>query len=206
MLNSIHNKIIEAEIRLIEASSELEVLVDQNRSIKETLEQKQREVQDMTRETARLKQEATNALDEVKRISAENAGIDEFIHSLPENQTIEELEADIESERAKLELVHEGNPNAIREFEARQRKIDDLKEKVDRVDEKLVQIDEGIAELRGKWEPELDMLVKEISDAFALNFEKIGCAGEVMVHKEGEDFDQWAIQIKVKFRYATIYR
>src|SRR4051794_38084802 len=195
---------IEAEIRHIEATSEVEVLANQNRAIKETLEMKQREIQGMARETARLKQEATAALDEVKRISAENVGIDEFIRSLPENQTIEELEADIESEKAKLELVHEGNPNAIREYETRQKKIDDLKEKVTRVDEKLVQIDEGIAELREKWEPELDKLVKEISNAFALNFEKIGCAGEVMVHKEEEDFNQWAIQIKVKFRYAAL--
>ena len=29
------------------------------------------------------------------------------------------------------------------------------------------------------WEPELDKLVKEISNAFAYNFEQIGCAGEV---------------------------
>ena len=51
-----------------------------------------------------------------------------------------------------------------------------------------------------QWEPQLDELIAKISEAFADNFSKIQCAGEVVVYKDEEDFDQWAIQIKVKFR------
>ena len=57
-----------------------------------------------------------------------------------------------------------------------------------------------IDRIRAKWEPELDQLVALISDAFFHNFAQIGCAGQVGVHKDDEDFGQWAIRIEVKFR------
>ena len=48
-----------------------------------------------------------------------------------------------------------------------------------------------------------DALVGEISEAFAENFSKIQCAGEVGIYKD-EDFEHWAIQIKVKFRIPSL--
>ncbi|KAK2814281.1 hypothetical protein FQN49_008244, partial [Arthroderma sp. PD_2] len=76
--------------------------------------------------------------------------------------------------------------------------------------QKLTELEQGIAEVRGKWEPRLDEIVSKISDAFADNFARIGCAGQVSVDKGespgsndadgGSDFDQWSIRIQVKFR------
>jgi hypothetical protein len=48
----------------------------------------------------------------------------------------------------------------------------------------------------------VDQLISQINDAFSYNFEQISCAGEVGVHKD-EDFEKWAIEIKVKFRYVV---
>jgi len=63
----------------------------------------------------------------------------------------------------------------------------------------LTKVQTDITEIKDQWEPELDALVAQISEAFGENFAKIQCAGEVGVHKD-DDFEQWAIQIRVKFR------
>ncbi|KAF4633024.1 hypothetical protein G7Y89_g5095 [Cudoniella acicularis] len=113
--------------------------------------------------------------------------------------TVEGLQNEISAEEAKLEFVHANNPNAIRDFEKRQADVDKLKEKIAEAEQKLEKISRSLAKIRGKWEPALDALISEISEAFSYNFEQIGCAGEVGIHKH-DDFDLWAIQIRVKFR------
>ena len=126
-----------------------------------------------------------------------------FLRTMPEGQTTEELEAEIESEKARLELMHEGNGSVVRDFEARQKKIDSLAARVEEIRHALSELESRIQDLRDQWEPELDSLVNRISTSFSFNMEQISCAGEVGVFKD-DDFDQWAIHIRVKFRYVKI--
>lgn len=123
----------------------------------------------------------------------------EFMNKISPGKSNADIDNDIEVETARLELLHEGNPNAIKQFEDRQAKIEVLKSKLDGQEEKLADMKRGIQELREEWEPEIDRLIAKISSAFTRSFQKIGCAGEVRVHKE-DDFDKWAVQILVKFR------
>ncbi|KAK5725131.1 Structural maintenance of chromosomes protein 5 [Elasticomyces elasticus] len=67
------------------------------------------------------------------------------------------------------------------------------------VDAGLEALEIDLADIREQEEPKLDRLIGQISEAFAENFAKIQCAGEVSVRKD-EDFEQWMIQIKVKVR------
>lgn len=140
----------------------------------------------------------------------------------------DQLEADIDSEKARFELTHEGNANVIEEFEKRQTSIDKLREKLADFEKQLSDLDTSIAEIREKWEPRLEAIVQKISDAFSASFARIGCAGQVSVDKaehliaggrgmrngddgddapsstphtaNSSDFDQWSIKIQVKFR------
>lgn len=121
------------------------------------------------------------------------------MNNIPMDKTNADIDNDIEVETARLDLLHEGNPNAIKQYEDRQAKIETLKRKIDGQEKKLADMKKGIQELRDGWEPEIDRLIAKISLAFTRSFEKIGCAGEVRVHKD-EDFDKWAVQILVKFR------
>ncbi|KAI9721219.1 MAG: hypothetical protein M1812_002380 [Candelaria pacifica] len=196
-----HIELLQAEHILIEAVSDVEVLREHGGAVKAMLEEKQREVAQIERDFASLNKSAKELLLQCQQILAEAQGTidDQFYTSLPEGQTSDELETEIESEKARLELVHEGNPHALQEFEARQIKIDKLQEKVQATESKLEEFTSSITEIRELWEPQLDELVKKISDAFSLSFEQIGCAGQVEVYKD-DDFDQWAIQIQVKFR------
>lgn len=123
----------------------------------------------------------------------------QIITGFPETKSGEDIDHDIEIETARLSLLHEGNPNAIKQYEDRQAKITALTEKIAKTERKLQELQDAIQELREAWEPKIDILVAKISTAFTKSFEKIGCAGEVKVHKE-EDFDKWAVHILVKFR------
>ena len=109
------------------------------------------------------------------------------------------LERDVSAEEAKLELIHAANPNVIRDYERRAGEIARLTRKKEGSSAKLQALAKGVDEIMAKFEPCLDELVSRINDAFAYNFEQINCAGEVRVHKD-EDFDQWALDIMVRFR------
>lgn len=195
-----HHSLHEAEIMLIEASSDLSLLVERNSSVNDMLEAKRADMQTIIRETEAVSTEARRLLQIcTKLMETDDPSLHNFFSTMPEGQTIEELELEIESERNKLELLHEGNGGVIREFEERQKKIDALKVNLEDIRHGLAELDEKIQEIRGQWEPELDGLVKKISDSFSFNMKQINCAGEVGVFKD-EDFDQWAIQIRVKFR------
>ena len=197
-----HKSLFEAEIVLIEAKSDFETLDQRNRSVKEELAAKQRELEELERESNSSRAMAQSMLDEVKLQLAhdENNTLRDFLQTLSTDQTNEELESEIESEKARLDLMHEGNGNTIREFEQRRKKIDALTSKLNEAKEALSDLDRGIHELRSQWEPELDRLVSKISESFSYNMDQISCAGEVGIWKD-EDFEQWTIQIRVKFRY-----
>ena len=201
-LRASHNSLHEAEIMLIEATSDCEVLEERNRSVKDLLETQEREVRDLGKETQTFRAEAQKALAECQQLLStdnEDEELKTFFKSLPEGQTADELEGEIESEKARLELMHEGNGGIIREYEKRKKNIDALAARVEDIKDALAELDERIKVLRDQWEPELDSLVEKISRSFSINMEEISCAGEVGVCKD-EDFDQWAIQIRVKFR------
>lgn len=207
-LRNLHSDQIEAELWGIEATSERQILAERNREVKEMLEQKQREVQQIESETNAIRNNAKRTLDAVKAIvdDPNRSEVERTIHEELQEQrpdlTAEELEADIDTDKTKIEMLHEGNPSAIKQYEKRQMEIDKLEERLASSEEELSKMQADIDEIRAKWEPELDGLVGKISEAFAHNLEKIGCAGQVIVHKD-EDFDQWSIRISVKFRYEA---
>ncbi len=204
-LRRAHNALHEAELMLIEATSDLDILISRNSDVKALLEAKQSEVDELARQSAVAQNEARTVLRKCQAaMNIPDVALQEFFKTLPEGQTLEQLEIEIESEKARLELMHEGNGGVIKEFEQRQKRIDALKAKLEDFKHGLDEFDEKIKEIRDKWEPELDQLVKRISDSFSFNMRQINCAGEVGIYKDEQDFDQWAILIQVKFRYVPV--
>ena len=188
---------------LIEATSDFEILRERNSSVKELLEDQRRQVDALFEETDALLKAAKVALKKCSEFLTGNDELRDFVATLPEDQTTQQLENEIEGEKARLELMHEGNGGVIKEYEQRKKKIDALSARLEEIKSALSELDDKIKEIRDQWEPELDSLVEKISNSFSLNMEQISCAGEVGIHKD-EDFDQWAIQIRVKFRYVHL--
>ncbi|MCJ1403788.1 Structural maintenance of chromosomes protein 5 [Xylographa trunciseda] len=199
-LQKAHNEACEAELMLIEAASDFEVLSDRESEVKQQLETRQREVDEIAAATTQLNAQAKKLMAECKRI---NEGLDDatrdYLSEIAARMSPEDLQNEIESEKARLDLMHEGNGGVIREYEERQKKIDALKTRLQGIEAALEEFNVNIKTVRDMWEPRLDKLVKQISASFAFNMKQINCAGEVSVRKD-EEYDQWEIQIQVKFR------
>lgn len=112
----------------------------------------------------------------------------------------------IEQANARLDLLDGGSEHIVQEFEAREVQIDRLRRTIADHDTAMSELNEQITTIRSDWEPKLDSLISQISEAFGAFFNKIRCAGEVSVYKAGptegrdDDFENWAIMLKVKFR------
>ncbi|KAL6889261.1 P-loop containing nucleoside triphosphate hydrolase protein [Trichoderma longibrachiatum] len=194
-----HDDLIEAKLRLIEANSDIEGLKARNSNIMEELENERSIVQQAAEDSSRARELATQLGNQVTEILRDNSDKSEIYSSLVRDKTAAEIGMEISAEEANLELIHAANPNVIREFEKREQEIAKLQKKMETANNKLAYLSEQLSDLMGKWEPRLDALVSKINDAFAYNFEQISCAGEVRVNKH-EDFDQWALDIMVRFR------
>lgn len=206
-LQARHAELYEAEIMSIEAASDLAALEEKSASVKEMLDSKRKEseqaIQDFDRLVATAKKIWKTATEIIARAQESgDTALSELVRNISDDQTSENLEEEIESEKARLELMHEGNDRGvIKEFEAREKRIENLQTNLESLRVELEQAGERIQGVRERWEPELDRLVGLISRSFGENMREIGCAGEVGVGKE-EDFENWSIRILVKFRYV----
>ena len=196
---------LEAFLVGVEAESDVAHLKERSKEVRDQIDQLKQDVQEQTANATRLTAEAKELQKDVIAVVDARGGnaVREFVEKLDDKILPSDLEAMIEQERARIGLIHAGNPNAIKEFEDRERKIKELEEGIAERKQDLEQLEAEITVIRGKWEPELDALISQISDAFGCSFAKIGCAGEVAI-KKGDDFSEWAIQILVKFRYVVI--
>jgi chromosome segregation ATPase len=191
---------VEAEIRLVEAISEVDSLKIENQHINQRIETLENTIRTLQTRKDALVKEYTRINRDTQRllrtISEEEKVIMAEFSSLP---TLEDLANEIEAVNTRLQLMAEGNPHAVQAYENREREIEQKESTLEKIAESLETTRAQIQGIRGQWEPELDKLVDQISRGFAHNFEQIGCAGQVGVHKD-EDFEKWSIQIQVRFR------
>ncbi|KAH8431563.1 DNA repair ATPase SMC5 [Aspergillus melleus] len=212
-LRQAHEELIKLGVRRAEAVSDLEILKARNQEHSDRLKTKEDELKEVVNEVKTVAETVKRLIKEAQKVvQASNSQPDlaEFMTTLV-NHTVDQLEADIDSEKARLELTQGGSSNIIKEFEERERQIQRLRGKLEDFQTQLADYEHAINEIRGKWEPQLDALIKSISDAFSDSFARIGCAGQVSLDKAedepgpdntsgGSNFDQWSVQIHVKFR------
>lgn len=199
-LRGLHIQLFEVEILQIEAKSDLEQIKAQHAEEERLIEARTQELAELQHISDRLFQEGQRLGDKCKVLGESFSEVEGAVYEEIAQWTPEQMETEIESKRARLEMTAgNGNQNLIKEYEQRARRIDDKRAQLNQLDESLSELEDQIKDVRDRWEPELDGLIAQISEAFAENFARIQCAGDVDVYKD-EDFEQWAIQIKVKFR------
>ncbi|KAJ4356362.1 Structural maintenance of chromosomes protein 5 [Didymosphaeria variabile] len=198
-LRALHESFLEAEIRMIEANSEVDGFKNDNREILEAIQRQRDAIEKFKTDHNSKKAEARQISESVKRmLSSASEGEGALIQEY-RTLSMEELENEISAINSRLELMADGNPQAIKAYEDRKRDIQKVERTLADAADKLEYNRTRITDIREQWEPELDTIVSTISDGFAHNFEQIGCAGLVSVKKD-DDFDKWAIQIEVSFR------
>ncbi|KAJ5166202.1 uncharacterized protein N7482_004983 [Penicillium canariense] len=215
MLRQAFEELVKAEIRHLEASSDLKTLKNQHRDRTQMLEQKSQEVKQVLNEFRERRERGRSMMRRAKQTKEEaeqRPDSQEVLGMINDpNYFLDNLNADIDSQQAQVRLFVGGNSNIIKIFEDREKQIERLETKLGDFRSKLAEFDAAIKEVRDRWEPRLDALIARISDAFGDSFARIGCAGQVSLDKvEGEpgpngepgssEFDQWSIQIHVKFR------
>ncbi|CAE6474982.1 unnamed protein product [Rhizoctonia solani] len=114
--------------------------------------------------------------------------------------SVQEVEDDLVTKQAELELNHPMNPEIIRQYEARALQIANLRGKVETQEHKTNKLNARVEKTKAKWKPALEELVSQISRKFSAAFDRIRRAGEVHVRDAGDDYANWAIDILVKFR------
>ncbi|EGX94858.1 structural maintenance of chromosome complex subunit SmcA [Cordyceps militaris CM01] len=198
-MRTAHLEFVDATIRFIEAASDLRGLKKRNATIVERLENERRKMEEVTQIAAQARAIGRKMSDEVKDLLMEHQERYAYLQGLADGKTEHDVELEIDAEKAQLELIHTSNPNILREFEKRAQDIARLRSKMDGINSKAAELTAAQNSLMNKFEPKLDELVAQINSAFAYNFEQISCSGEVRIHKD-EDFEQWALNIMVRFR------
>lgn len=196
-----HQNVVEAEIRLIEAASEVRAFEKENKLILERLRSREAQVQKLEQDKRQLKEEIKRKHVACQRLldectPEELAIINEFKHL----ETVALLDDEIQSVNARLEMMSGGDGSVVRTYENREIQIAKTKESLEKHVAELEEAQAEIAKIKGPFVQQLDALIAKISDAFAHNFAQIGCAGEVSVYKDEDDFNAWSIQISVRFR------
>eukprot|EP01112_Ceratiomyxa_fruticulosa_P017466 TRINITY_DN5447_c0_g1_i1.p1 TRINITY_DN5447_c0_g1~~TRINITY_DN5447_c0_g1_i1.p1 ORF type:complete len:1092 (-),score=307.20 TRINITY_DN5447_c0_g1_i1:64-3339(-) len=113
--------------------------------------------------------------------------------------TLPELEDAIEEATASANSIFQTNPQVIIDYEKRQEEIAELQEKVNSGESNKNDLSTKITRTREKWEPPLEKLIQRIKASFSKFFSEIGCVGDVVLNKQ-EDFAQWGLELRVKFR------
>jgi predicted nucleic acid-binding Zn-ribbon protein len=207
------NDQVEVELLIAEAESDLKHLNNRNKEVTQDLEKRQGEVEALTHEIAKLKKICLDLKREVERIKNTISEEDKFEQDVFDRSCRErdlntgelrhtELEAEITSLTQRLELVHAGNPHVIQQYEQRAKEIERMSSRAENIDGEIIALEEKITDIRRRWEPELDELIEEINKAFSHNFNQIRCLGQVSIHKDEDDYAEWAVRIMVQFRYV----
>ncbi|KAH6618909.1 P-loop containing nucleoside triphosphate hydrolase protein [Boeremia exigua] len=197
----LHENVVEAEIRLLEAASEVRAFEKDNKFALERLRTMQARLEQLAAARRTMKAAVRDEHHKAQgMISSCTQEENQIIVLYKELRTVAELDDEIQSANARLEMMSTGDGSVVRTYENREMEIRKTQESLEKHVAALEQAQNSIAEIKGPFETGLDELVAKISAAFSHNFAQIGCAGEVEVYKDADDFQAWSIQIMVRFR------
>ncbi|XP_045762372.1 structural maintenance of chromosomes protein 5 [Maniola jurtina] len=127
----------------------------------------------------------------------------------PNKETFDSLPSDLQAIdehccelRTRMGLLGCEDEQIVKEYELREKQINKLKSQVQNSAQYRKELEDKLNKIKSQWLPKLEKLIQKINVNFADMFERLHCAGEVQLVKKGgeEDFDQYGIDILVKFR------
>ncbi|KAI9226884.1 MAG: P-loop containing nucleoside triphosphate hydrolase protein [Piptocephalis tieghemiana] len=131
------------------------------------------------------------------------------MNQLTADMDLEEVKANLESERVKTQLNHRLNPDVVRSWEEREGEVQSLQKVVDEGTIQVAKLRKEMEQVRSVWERRVQSLIDHVSQGFSRALEALGAQGEVRLrrHAEGADaaeedgsVEGWGVEILVKFR------
>ncbi|KAL4856314.1 Structural maintenance of chromosomes protein 5 [Chlorella vulgaris] len=115
--------------------------------------------------------------------------------------TQEGLQDFLNTKMAEADGMLVSNPAALEQYHERCAMIAAQEQELAVLEEKRGLARATIDDVTSRWLPELQRIVAQVNATFSENFKSVGCAGDVVLHEApGEDFEKYAIEIRVKFR------
>ncbi|CAH2057808.1 unnamed protein product, partial [Iphiclides podalirius] len=191
-LDSSRNAIVQQEAQLRELKNE-------HKNVQATLE-------NIENSLTRAKSDAKEKLNEAKRSCDNKLPQDP---GFPHKEDFDALPNDIISLtehtyelQSRIDCMETGDERVIKEYEEREQLIARLKSDVNNSSDMNKQLETRMNELKSKWLPPLETLLRNINSRFGEMFAKLGCAGEIQLDKSGgdEEFSQYGVAVMVRFR------
>ncbi|KAG5721327.1 Structural maintenance of chromosomes protein 5, partial [Termitomyces sp. T112] len=87
-------------------------------------------------------------------------------------RTVDELQAELNRQQAKLELNLNTNPGVVEQYEKRKRDIEVLEKTIETKQKSAEKIERSIKAARDNWQPGLEKLVASIGEKFSASFDR----------------------------------
>eukprot|EP00742_Colponemidia_sp_Colp-10_P011821 GILJ01013198.1.p1 GENE.GILJ01013198.1~~GILJ01013198.1.p1 ORF type:complete len:1101 (+),score=222.81 GILJ01013198.1:46-3348(+) len=188
--NGIKLKIAESSVmvrRLEEAFAEATAALD---ALRRRLAEVERIIREAINRAMKLKETAMKAIEGMDEEEAAKFA------ELPDS--MEEIDNMIHEFQAQVDALV-SNPNAVRQYNERKVQIASLQHDLAEDEGDLKTQNDRIEIVKATWLPEVRDLVQRMNRKFSQGFEMLGCAGELKL-EEHDDFDNFAINVGVKFR------
>ncbi|XP_050732110.1 structural maintenance of chromosomes protein 5-like [Eriocheir sinensis] len=185
--------VLEKEVKLQEEAAEEHRL---------RLQELETEREALHEEVEKLKMEGHSALKQLMAL----LGIKDLTQITMEmrmqftNSTLEETEKLLAEKDAHLACIVTATPTELMEYQERQKEIEKLSRHLDEAERKFNNHQTNLVDMKERWLPRIKELVKNISDQFSHFMSRLGCAGEVVLKEDGENFVNYGMVIYVKFR------
>uniref|UniRef100_A0A1B0GQF2 Structural maintenance of chromosomes protein 5 n=1 Tax=Phlebotomus papatasi TaxID=29031 RepID=A0A1B0GQF2_PHLPP len=177
--------------KLCEAEQTVEVSQKLVERIKTTIDGHKRKISDKKGEIKSL----------VEAVFPADTKYQDIVHFRTLPGRIEELLEEIGSLQAQVDCMEGHNERVIEEFEARQKKIDELNQKIANDSARQRSLLGKITELHESWYPEIIKVVDQINTKFSRFMQSMMYAGEVMLTmKSPYAYSTYGISIKVVYR------
>lgn len=144
------------------------------------------------------RQQLAAAKKEAESVAVITRALEQEFLQMP--STIEELNAAIQDITSQANSILFLNHNILEEYERRRKKIEELSTKLESDEKEMTARLNELDSLKGRWLPTLRNLVAQINETFSKNFQEMAVAGEVLLDEHGNEFDNYGVLIKVKFR------
>eukprot|EP01134_Creolimax_fragrantissima_P005823 CFRG5823T1 len=113
---------------------------------------------------------------------------------------LDELKEKIYELQANLDSSLSVDKSVVSEYHRRARRIQELDKNIKSLHVRRQEMEENLSECEKRWLTPLKNLVTQINDKFAKFFQRMGCAGEVVLDNNHVEYTNYGIEIRVKFR------
>ncbi|KNC83006.1 hypothetical protein SARC_04729 [Sphaeroforma arctica JP610] len=130
--------------------------------------------------------------------NGDNDELRELLDAYPDD--LHELQELMHELQANLDSTLHVNENSVREYEEREAEIEALEVQLTSLTEQRGKFREHKEEKEGAWLTPLNEIIQTINTKFSGFFEQLGCAGEVVLDDSPDDYSNYGVEIRVKFR------